>query len=94
MSLPIELVEEFVHDFIEQAHSETKKMLHAYEKGDLESIQQIGYHLKSVSGNLYITTLSDTLNDIQLCEDPSKLKKLIRKYWGQFLSFEQQINTK
>ncbi len=92
LSLPVELIEEFVHDFIEQAHTETEKMLKAYEKGDLDTIQKIGHMLKGASSNLRINALSDTLYQIQFCEDFDKLEGFIRQYWGHFLSFEQQIN--
>jgi len=92
LSLPIELIEEFVHDFIEQAHIETKKMLEAYENGDLDTIQKIGHLLKGTASNLRINTLSDTLYEIQFCEDSSKLENLIKQYWGHFLSLENQIN--
>ena len=92
LSLPVELIEEFVHDFIGQAHTETKKMLEAYEKGDLDTIQKIGHLLKGTSSNLRISPLSDTLYEIQFCEDSSKLEKLIKHYWGHFLSLETQIN--
>ncbi len=92
LSLPIELIEEFVHDFIEQAHIETEKMLSAYEQGDLNTIQNIGHLLKGAAGNLRITALSDSLYKIQLCEDNSNLENLIKEYWGLFLSFENQIN--
>jgi len=92
LSLPVELIEEFVHDFIEQAHLETKKMLEAYEKGDLETIQKIGHLLKGTSSNLRINPLSDTLYEIQFCEDSSKLENMIKQYWGHFLSLENQIN--
>ena len=93
LMLPVELIEEFVHDFIDQAHSETKNMLEAYTKGDLDAVQKIGHLLKGASSNLRINALSDTLYHIQFCEDSSKLEKLIKQYWGQFLSFEQQIKT-
>ncbi len=93
LSLPVELIEEFVHDFIEQAHIETKKMLKAYEEGDLETIQKIGHLLKGASSNLRINALSDTLYKIQFCEDSSDLEHLIKNYWGHFLSFEIQINA-
>ncbi len=93
LSLPVELIEEFVHDFIAQAHLETKKMLEAYEDGDLETIQKIGHLLKGASSNLRITPLSETLYNIQFCEDPSKLEMLIKDYWAHFLSFENQINV-
>lgn len=93
LSLPEELIEEFVHDFIEQAHEETQKMLNAYESGDLESIQKIGHLLKGTSSNLRIKELSDTLLAIQHCEDSTQLEDLIKEYWGHFLSFEQQIDV-
>ncbi len=93
LSLPVELIEEFVHDFIEQGHIETEKMLKAYEEGDLDAIQKIGHLLKGASSNLRINALSDTLYKIQFCEDSSDLEHLIKDYWGHFLSFEIQINA-
>jgi len=93
LSLPVELIEEFVHDFISQALIETENMLKAYEDGDLDAIQKIGHLLKGASSNLRINPLSDTLYQIQFCEDASKLEPLIKDYWAHFLSFENQINV-
>jgi hypothetical protein len=93
LSLPVDLIEEFVHDFIEQAHIETQKMLKAYEKGDLDTIHKIGHLLKGTSSNLRINALSDTLYKIQFCEDINSLEHSIKDYWGHFLSFEIQINA-
>ena len=93
LSLPVELIEEFVHDFIEQGHIETEKMLKAYEEGNLDAIQKIGHLLKGASSNLRINALSDTLYKIQFCEDSNDLEYLIKDYWGHFLSFEIQINA-
>lgn len=93
LSLPVELIEEFVHDFIDQAHIETKKMLEAYENGDFDTIKKIGHLLKGASSNLRINALSDTLYKIQFCEDSSTLEPLIKDYWAHFLSFENQINV-
>jgi len=94
LNLPIELIQEFVHDFVEQAHIETEKMLSAYERGDLNTIQGIGHLLKGTAGNLRINALSDSLYKIQLCEDNSNLENLIKEYWGLFLSFENEINLR
>jgi HPt (histidine-containing phosphotransfer) domain-containing protein len=93
LSLPVELIEEFVVDFIDQAHVETDKMLEAYEKGDLDAIQKIGHLLKGTSSNLRINPLADTLYKIQFCEESSQLETLIKEYWAHFLSFENQIKT-
>ena len=92
LSLPAELIEEFIHDFIKQAHEETEKMLKAYEAGDMETIQKIGHLLKGTASNLRITPLADTLYEIQFCDDSGKLEQLIKDYWAHFLSFETQFN--
>lgn len=93
LNLPVDLIEEFVKDFILQARTETKKMVESYENGDLKSIQKIGHLLKGASSNLRIEPLSNSLYDIQFCENSNKLDNLIYTYWGQFLAFEQQINN-
>jgi len=92
LSLPAELIEEFIHDFIKQAHEETDKMLEAYKKGDLDTIQKIGHLLKGTASNLRIVPLSDTLYEIQFCEDPSNLEALIKEYWAHFIAFETKFN--
>ena len=92
LSLPLELIEEFVIDFIDQAHIETEKMLEAYQNGDLDRVQKIGHLLKGTSSNLRIKPLAETLYNIQFCEDSTELEDLIKTYWGHFLSFENQIN--
>jgi len=91
LSLPVDLIDEFVHDFIEQAHEETEKMLTAYDNGDLETVNKIGHLLKGTSSNLRITPLADTLYKIQFCESLDELEPLIKDYWGHFLAFEKQI---
>ena len=92
LGLPLELIEEFVIDFIDQAHIETEKMLEAYQDGDLDKVQKIGHLLKGTSSNLRIKPLADTLYNIQFCENSTELEDLIKIYWGHFLSFENQIN--
>jgi hypothetical protein len=91
LSLPVELIDEFVHDFIEQARTETDNMLEAYRQGDLSRIQKIGHLLKGASSNLRINPLADTLYEIQFCEDSSKLEALIKSYWAHFIAFEKQM---
>ena len=91
LNLPVELIEEFVNDFIVQAHEETEKMLKAYERGDLETVQKIGHLLKGTASNLRINPLSETLYEIQFNEDIGRVPELVKNYWGHFLSLENQI---
>lgn len=92
LGLPLDLIKEFIHDFIRQSKEETAKMLEAYERGDLKSIQDIAHLLKGAAANLRITPLADTLYQIQLCSDSDQLDTLIKNYWAHFLSFEKQMN--
>jgi HPt (histidine-containing phosphotransfer) domain-containing protein len=91
LSLPADLIEEFIQDFIKQAHEETERMIEAYRKGDLETVQKIGHLLKGTSSNLRITPLADTLYEIQFNDDIKKVPELVRNYWAHFLSLENQM---
>ncbi|MEA3455863.1 MAG: Hpt domain-containing protein, partial [Campylobacterota bacterium] len=88
LSLPVDLIEEFVNDFIIQAHEEKINFMDACKKGDIDEIHRIGHKLKGVASNLRINPLADTLEEIQFCEDRSRFEPLLKKYWGQFLAFE------
>ena len=94
LSLPVDLIEEFVNDFIDQAHEETEKMLTAYDEGDLDRVNKIGHLLKGTSSNLRIVPLADTLYKIQFCESLDELEPLIKDYWGHFLAFENHIKLR
>lgn len=93
LSLPENLIKEFMLDFISQVHTEIDTMLKAYQNTDLETIQKTGHLLKGVASNLRITTLSDTLYKIQFCTDLEDIEPLIKDFWGHFLSFETQMNS-
>ena len=88
LGLPISLIKEFVDDFIVQAKEEKETFLNACRKGDMDTIHKTGHKLKGAASNLRINPLADTLEEIQFCEDKSELEGLLKRYWGQFLSFE------
>ncbi len=93
LSLPVDLIEEFVNDFIAQAHEEKEKFIDLCKKGDIDEIHRLGHKLKGVASNLRINPLADTLEEIQFCEDRSRFEPLLKKYWGQFLAFELYMNS-
>jgi len=88
LSLPVDLIEEFVNDFIDQALDEKETFIKAFAEGDIDTIQKTGHKLKGASSNLRIIPLSETLEEIQHCENPARFEPLLKKYWGQFLSFK------
>jgi len=94
LSLPVNLIEEFVNDFIEQAHAEKQTFIDACRSGDITTIQKTGHKLKGAASNLRIKPLAETLEEIQFCEDKSRFEDLLKKYWGQFRAFELFMKSK
>ncbi|MBD3807809.1 MAG: Hpt domain-containing protein, partial [Epsilonproteobacteria bacterium] len=93
LSLPIDIVKEFIKDFIEQCHADTDKIIHKYEECDIEKIKKLAHTLKGISSNLYIMPLADTLLELQNNDDLTQVKPLVEKYWGQFLYLENLMKN-
>ncbi|RLA60322.1 MAG: hypothetical protein DRQ78_09625, partial [Epsilonproteobacteria bacterium] len=94
LSLPVDLVEEFIEDFIAQMHEKAEDMLRAYDEKDMDSLHKTAHLLKGVASNLRITPLAESLRDVQYCEDEGELESLMKKYWAQFLSFERLMHNR
>jgi|GEM_PF-1932407 len=93
LSLPSDIVKEFITYFIEQSHTEIETILDAYEEGDVEKVKRTAHLLKGVASNLYITTLAESLFELQYNEDIKQVEPLVKKYWAQFISFENLMNN-
>ena len=94
LNLPVVLIEEFVEDFIEQAHNDKEHLLTSYYQKDLDNIHELGHKLKGAASNLRINELADVLEEIQFSTDYSKLESLFTKYWGLFISLEDYMKQK
>jgi len=88
LNLPVVLIEEFVEDFIEQAHHDKDHLLASYYQKDMDNIHELGHKLKGAASNLRINELADVLEEIQFCTEHNKLEALFIKYWGLFISLE------
>ena len=88
LGLPVSLIREFVDDFIVQARDEKETFVKACQRGDIDTVHKTGHKLKGAASNLRINPLAATLEEIQFCEERSRLEPLLKKYWGQFLAFE------
>ena len=94
LNLPVVLIEEFVEDFIEQAHHDKDHLLASYHQKDMDNIHELGHKLKGAASNLRIDELADVLEEIQFCTEHSKLESLFTKYWGLFISLEDYMHQK
>ncbi|KIM03822.1 MAG: hypothetical protein KN64_11405 [Sulfurovum sp. AS07-7] len=93
LSLPVDIVKEFIKDFIEQCHADTDKIIQKYKEGDIEKVKKLAHSLKGVASNLYIMPLADTLLQLQYNDDLVQVKPLVEKYWGQFLYLENLMKN-
>jgi len=94
LNLPVVLIEEFVEDFIEQAHHDKDHLLASYYQKDLDNIHELGHKLKGAASNLRINELADVLEEIQFSSDYTKLESLFTKYWGLFISLEDYMKQR
>ena len=93
LGLPEELIEEFIEDFIQQAIEEKQTFIDVCKKGDIDKLHKTAHKLKGAAANLRIVPLADTLEELQFCEDTSRFEPLLKKYWGQFLTLENFMET-
>lgn len=91
LNLPVVLIEEFVQDFIEQAHHDKDHLLASYYQKDMDNIHELGHKLKGAASNLRINELADVLEEIQFCTEHGKLEGLFTQFWGLFLSLEDYM---
>ncbi len=93
LSLPVDLIREFVGDFIVQANEEVQIFKDACRSGDIDKIHKTAHKLKGAASNLRIVPLAQTLEELQFCEERSRFEPLLKKYWGQFLAFEMLMKN-
>ncbi len=82
LGLPLELIEEFIQDFIEQAKEFKEKLYVALNEGELNNLKILSHKLKGVAANLRI---EDALETITLANSSSDLH-VIRENLDAFYS--------
>ena len=100
LGLPIDLIEEFIQDFIAQA-KEFKDELHtSLDEGDTDNIQILSHKLKGVAANLRIEDAFNTLSIINTSSDISEIGKylnifykIIAKLSGEEIQVVQPVAT-
>lgn len=75
LGLPIDLVEEFIQDFIAQANSFKKDLFESAKNGDLDNLRIQSHKLKGVAANLRIEDALDALSKVNTLEDYGMIKK-------------------
>ena len=100
LGLPVDLIEEFIEDFIGQAKDFKKDLYRSFEDGDLNNLKILSHKLKGVAANLRIEDAFETLNEINASSDLNVIKenldtlyKIIAKLSGEKILVEKSIEV-
>ncbi len=97
LGLPIDLIEEFIQDFIAQAKEFKDELYSSLDEGDLDNVKILSHKLKGVAANLRIEDAFNTLSIINTSSDISEVGsymnifyKIIAKLSGEEIQTTKQ----
>ena len=69
LGLPVDLIEEFIGDFIDQANEFHDDLFASVRSGDFDNVQNLSHKLKGVAANLRVEDAFDTLTVVNSSKD-------------------------
>jgi len=91
LGLPESLILEFVNDFIEQAREERKSFEKAYEKGDINTINEVAHKLKGVAANLRIEDMRQLMENVQHAQNPKEVEKELIDFYHKLAALTKMM---
>ncbi len=91
LGLPESLILEFVNDFIQQARDEMKNFEHAYEKSDIETINEIAHKLKGVAANLRIEDMRQLMENVQHAKNPKEVEDELVNFYHKLAALAKMM---
>jgi len=85
LGLPIDLVEEFIEDFIAQANEFKEDMYNSLNDEDWDTLKSTSHKLKGVAANLRIEDAYEALVIINTSDDTAKIRKNMDKFYNIIL---------
>jgi HPt (histidine-containing phosphotransfer) domain-containing protein len=98
LGLPVDLIEEFIGDFIQQSHDFKESLYESAATSDFNNLHILSHKLKGVAANLRIDDALETLSIINLSTDIEEVEanlkyyfELISKLAGEEITHEDTI---
>lgn len=98
LGLPLDLIEEFIEDFINQAKEFKPNLYSALDEGDIDNVKILSHKLKGVAANLRIEDALEVLTTINTSSDLNIIKKnldlfylIIAKLAGEEASLSEVV---
>jgi HPt (histidine-containing phosphotransfer) domain-containing protein len=81
LGLPIDLIEEFIQDFISQAQEFKSALYSSLDEADIDNVKILSHKLKGVAANLRIEDAFNTLSIINTSEDHTEIRNQLNIFY-------------
>ena len=81
LGLPVDLIQEFIGDFIQQSHDFKEELFEAALKGDMNNLKILSHKLKGVAANLRIEDAFETLRIINTSNDAVEIEANLKYFY-------------
>lgn len=82
LGLPVDLIEEFIGDFIQQSHDFKDELFEAALKGDMNNLRILSHKLKGVAANLRIEDALEALTNINTSNDSVEIEANLKYFYA------------
>ncbi len=82
LGLPVDLIQEFIGDFIQQSHDFKNDLFEAVMKGDIGNLKILSHKLKGVAANLRIEDALECLGIINTSDDIIEIEANLKYFYG------------
>lgn len=81
LGLPLDLIEEFIQDFINQAYEFKDELYESLENGQIDNVRILSHKLKGVAANLRIEDAFDVLVTVNTSDDVNKILLNLNRFY-------------
>ena len=81
LGLPVDLIEEFIGDFIDQAHEFHDDLYASVQGGDFDNIQILSHKLKGVAANLRVEDAFDVLSVVNTSKEVEEITPNLNEFY-------------
>lgn len=88
LGLPVDLIEEFIRDFIQQSHDFHDELFESAAKEDFENVKILSHKLKGVAANLRVEDAFEMLAIINGSHDQIEIETLLQTFYQTIARLE------
>jgi len=81
LGLPVDLIEEFIGDFIDQAHEFNEDLYASVKSEDFDNVQVLSHKLKGVAANLRVEDAFDVLSVVNSSKDTDEVLANLNQFY-------------